>query len=634
MSTDLHELLKDHDIISFDIFDTLLIRPYLSPDHLFLHMERFTDRKGFAEARKIAEWKARKNASKEDVTLDEIYLYLPKEYQGAKQTELDFEETFLAQNPEIFSIYQEALKLNKKIIIVSDMYLPKATLEKILRKNGYTAWDKFYLSNEEGVAKYSGNLYKRVLNDLNVNPKKILHIGDHKVSDVLQAQKVGLDTYQVLKNSDQFFKKHKRLKKVYKEHPNSLEISLILTTLVEKWIKEKKNFFESKEYWSDFAYCLGGPIGYGFNTFITQKINPKDLPNLLFIARDGYTLKRIFEAVNSHQKGMCFYVYAQRMLRARMLLNWDNEDSADLVLSCLREKIGKLPHFNNYSEKDSFLKKNISILAKDAEQKQKEYLDYLIKLGISPEKETYIIDSGAATFSAQLLLEKVLHQKTTGIYTIAYKDNAQKMGISYSSWSDGFEKIGCITAIVEFILMAPEPPISDLVQGKPVYQKPTIEEYQRNKLTKTISDNVVNFSKDISNRLSKYPIVFSANEINTYLKSFYQYFSKKDKKILDCIYCPSTALNDIYKKTLFQQIMSYLKKKKRVYFLGIKLIQVEKYGQKTLWHFLGLPLINYSRETSKEFVKLFSIIPLLKIQEKRGKKYIYLFNLFKIIKIS
>ena len=35
----IYEKIKKHNIISFDIFDTLLIRPYVKPTDLFLHKD-------------------------------------------------------------------------------------------------------------------------------------------------------------------------------------------------------------------------------------------------------------------------------------------------------------------------------------------------------------------------------------------------------------------------------------------------------------------------------------------------------------------------------------------------------------------------------------------------------------------
>lgn len=633
---EIEELLEKYKVISFDIFDTLLIRPYLNPNHLFLHMERYTGVSGFAQMRYEAECEARKTSSSEDVTIDEIYALVSKKYQYLKQLEMDFEEKLLIKNPDVFQIYQEALRQNKTIIIVSDMYLPKQFLEKVLHKNGYTSWDKFYLSSQEGVAKYSGHLYQKVIDDLCILPQEILHIGDSYETDIIQADRCGIDTYYIPKNSERFFARpaHKKFKQIYNQLPNSLEVSLILSTLVEKWVKTKKDFYHSSDaYWMDFGYCVGGAIGYGFHTFISQNITSNS--DVLFVARDGYTLKRIFDVVNKRNDVFGFYVYAQRILRARILLDWKDNDNADLVLSCLKEAIGELPYLENYSEKEQFLKKNISILKEKAESKKHEYLEYLISLGINPHRNLFVIDSGAEHFSAQSLLERILNKSIIGIYTKANKDNAVKMGMDYFSWSQNSPlKFRCVTAIIEFVLMAPEAPLSDLNHGQPIYQQVTKMEEKRNNLARQISDSIIEFSKDIHRRLSDFTITFSAFEVNNYLEAIYSSFTKTDQRMLKSIYCPSNALNNMYKQTLYEQIMSYYNLTNKISFLGFCVLKIIKKFNNIQINLLGIPLLNISKNSEKSYVKLFSLLPFFKIEKRKNKSYVYLFNAIKILKIN
>lgn len=55
------EACKHADIISFDIFDTLLLRPYIRPTDLFLHLEYICNKPNFAISRIKAEEYARIN---------------------------------------------------------------------------------------------------------------------------------------------------------------------------------------------------------------------------------------------------------------------------------------------------------------------------------------------------------------------------------------------------------------------------------------------------------------------------------------------------------------------------------------------------------------------------------------------
>ena len=51
-------LLTSFDVISFDVFDTLLLRPYVKPTDLFLRIELDAGVKGFAEDRVAGERRA------------------------------------------------------------------------------------------------------------------------------------------------------------------------------------------------------------------------------------------------------------------------------------------------------------------------------------------------------------------------------------------------------------------------------------------------------------------------------------------------------------------------------------------------------------------------------------------------
>lgn len=51
----IYDEIKKHDIISFDIFDTLLVRPYVKPTDMFIHIEKLYKAEGFHENRIKAE---------------------------------------------------------------------------------------------------------------------------------------------------------------------------------------------------------------------------------------------------------------------------------------------------------------------------------------------------------------------------------------------------------------------------------------------------------------------------------------------------------------------------------------------------------------------------------------------------
>ncbi len=77
----LQEKIDRFDYVSFDVFDTLLLRPYAKPTDLFQHMESNEGISGFAKARVSAEGNTRSKECPE-VTLEEIYGNIEQEFEG------------------------------------------------------------------------------------------------------------------------------------------------------------------------------------------------------------------------------------------------------------------------------------------------------------------------------------------------------------------------------------------------------------------------------------------------------------------------------------------------------------------------------------------------------------------------
>ena len=158
--------IEKHKIISFDIFDTLLLRPYLQPTDLFLHIEKVYKAPFFRVLRQEAEKNARKaHSAAEDITFDEIYDCIDEAFKPLKSVELEFEEMVLRANPELKQVYDYAKALGRKIVIVSDMYLPDDFLANVLKKNGFSGFDGLYVSGNIGKTKSTGNLYRQVWAD-------------------------------------------------------------------------------------------------------------------------------------------------------------------------------------------------------------------------------------------------------------------------------------------------------------------------------------------------------------------------------------------------------------------------------------------------------------------------------------
>lgn len=206
-----------YDIVSFDIFDTLLLRDVLFPNDIFHILGTYVEQNkgiaGFQYIRQNEEQNIRQESIHEDITLDEIYDRIERvlgvSCQDIMQQEMNLEAEYLIQNPIIKQVFDMAIKENKQIWILSDMYLPYEFLAKILSDKGYNGYQRLVVSGEFRKAKFSGNMYRELMDITGVNPQKWLHIGDNIQSDIEIPRKMGITAYHYVALRDRYFSNKK-----------------------------------------------------------------------------------------------------------------------------------------------------------------------------------------------------------------------------------------------------------------------------------------------------------------------------------------------------------------------------------------------------------------------------------------
>lgn len=179
----------ENNVVSFDIFDTLLFRKCGKPAAIFEIIENEREIKGFADIRIRCEKEARQH-KKSEVTLDEIYDRIGGELGDVAAIEIKrFEtETELAQckpNAETVALYNYLINRNTRVFLISDMYLPVTVITEMLKKCGIEGYEKLYVSSEYGSMKRDGSLFERVIKENRIDRKHMIHIGDHPLADWL-----------------------------------------------------------------------------------------------------------------------------------------------------------------------------------------------------------------------------------------------------------------------------------------------------------------------------------------------------------------------------------------------------------------------------------------------------------------
>jgi len=197
----------DWEWISFDCFDTLLTRPFYEPSDLFLLLDplyrKLTGASGsFAALRIRGEQAARAGGrlkGLQDIDLDRIYSVtgllfgIPGDVLKAlEEEEIRLEMRFCRRRRSGGRLYDRARRAGKKILILSDMYLPSSLLAALLSESGYEGWEGILVSSEEGVLKEKGDLYRRCLQKYPEAIGRILHVGDSWKADVEGSRKAGI----------------------------------------------------------------------------------------------------------------------------------------------------------------------------------------------------------------------------------------------------------------------------------------------------------------------------------------------------------------------------------------------------------------------------------------------------------
>lgn len=179
-------------VLSLDIFDTLLTRPVVDDPRDIFHLVAARVDKEFHLDFVALRWHAEKELGDPYATLDDIYAHIQRRHglspelaARLEKEEMLCERTLLQPRPGMLELCRAAQAAGKRIIAVSDMYLPSSFLLEVLHEKGFTAVETVYVSAEHKARKSgSGALFDIMLRKEQVDAAHVLHMGDHTRSDV------------------------------------------------------------------------------------------------------------------------------------------------------------------------------------------------------------------------------------------------------------------------------------------------------------------------------------------------------------------------------------------------------------------------------------------------------------------
>jgi len=197
--------------VSFDIFDTCLVRKCGTPECFFdvlSHRAFNADvescvRHEFVAARFNAESYLQR-IGKTKYSLHDIWEVFNWTHpnlltmESLYSLELALEEEVLIPVLEARDKISASRLKKNKILFISDMYLSSQFLIKVLKRYDlYCEGDAVYVSNECGCTKSNGELFKYVAERENLNFKKWEHYGDNPHSDYEIPRKLGICSHLI-----------------------------------------------------------------------------------------------------------------------------------------------------------------------------------------------------------------------------------------------------------------------------------------------------------------------------------------------------------------------------------------------------------------------------------------------------
>ncbi len=370
----LKKYIQNVDLVSFDLYDTLITRLVQKPEDIFYIVEEVYNQhfnrkiNNFKRERINAEIKARKNSKFNEINLNDIYNILKGVYNkynlnALKDIEKELENRLIIVNENIFEVLNYCKICEKKIIISSDIYLEQNLIKEIL-KNNQIYYDDLFISCELNVKKSDGNMFKHIINNYKIKANKILHIGDNIKSDFLIPKFLGLKVYRI---------KNKKPKKYI-----NYKVGL-LNKYIEYNLKQKN----VNNYFYNFGYKNLGPLIFGFCEYLNSNINSNS--NIIFLSREGKFILECFNILNK-SKNQCKYMNVSRKSITNCLLSSKQNIEKVIKMQSVSQNetvemfLNRLNLTNNSFIINELKKYNISLLAKYFNEEIRYKLAEIIEL--------------------------------------------------------------------------------------------------------------------------------------------------------------------------------------------------------------------------------------------------------------
>ncbi len=528
---DLKKEVEKHEVVSFDVFDTLIMRKVLYPADIFTIVEKRRPFPGFADLRTEAERQLYDKGR--NPTLEEIYTRLQElggmdqaDRDGLRDLEIAAEMEYLVPRKRMLELFN-SIKGKKKIYLISDMYLPQNIIAELLRKCGYEGYEALYVSCEKRTAK-NEELFERFLADRRLEGFEAcncLHVGDNETADIACAQAAGMDAFQVMSGRELMAgSSYRGLLAGDLTFMDHLSAGL----LCERAFGDPFVLYGTKGRLKvtdvrDFAYMLIAPVIFYYTIWLMQQVRRFGCGYVLYPSRDAYLIEKLCNEICRRQaeefpEGEYFYTSRRAVLAASV---WDEADIYHVSGLDFRGSISQLIqkrfHVKIESKAEEFkaedggklkfyLEKYRQEILEQCARERADYIRYISQTGVPAHEKIAFIDFVAAG-KVQNGMEKLVPEKEfVGFYFLRREPDTGEIDRdiqveTFFPSKGAFEidlNVYKYYLFLEMVLTSPEATFDYIAEdGRIMFMEETrTEEHCR--IVEEIQESVLEYAKEFS----------------------------------------------------------------------------------------------------------------------------------------
>lgn len=489
---ELYRKIAEAEVVSFDLFDTLIMREVLTSADIIELLSAALQEKGiridnFAAHRLEAEKRLAKYGAP---TLEAIYedilckmdtqVIRPSEL-AQMEWEIDY-RTILARHA-VCEVYEHCIRQGKSVYIVTDTYYRQKQIEAVLEKCHLTGYQGLLASCEYGTGK-TQKLFAK-LREREGN-RKYLHIGDDLTADMEMAGKEGMDTYHIFSGEELLDAVGGMgIEECMESISERLKAGMFAARLFNdpfQFESEDRRIGLADAY--DIGYLICAPVITDFLFWFRERVQHYGIKNIWFGARDGYLLQKLYRMLEEDAETVYFHTSRTAAIRAGMM---DDSDIAYVesmrfggtLEENLRVRFGLEAAENGCDKSMGLLDYRESILM-HAQEERRKYRTYIGGLD-RKEGEIAFFDF-VAKGTTQMYVQRMVEPHMKGLYFLQLEpDFMRDKGVDIEPFYRIEETEGSSIYdnyyVLETILTAPHPSVCGFDScGRPLYAQETREE--------------------------------------------------------------------------------------------------------------------------------------------------------------